>query len=217
MQDLLPLAHTPPLAPTIFLTHIGFSIAAFAFLCNYLAFPKGLLADLAHMNNGPPRLYPAPFTSDDYRIVSIRHFFYEIDVVTYAILVFIVYSSVYSLLCSMVNLSVVTPGCGISWAYGTAAVYVIWNISLARTLLDKTFRPDWIHKTRFFCFYVGVLLFWLCGMIASLWICHSGLGLFGWNVFILVLLLAWYLIPIQNRLPVTHLLELWTALGRRNP
>ena len=82
------------------LTYIGFNIAVFAFLSQYLAFPKDLLSELSRTHRNKTHELPIPagrITNQSQTVINnasdgIKVFFLEHDIITYITLLYILFS-----------------------------------------------------------------------------------------------------------------------------
>ena len=205
-----------------FFAYIGFGLTAFAFLCQYLVFPKTLLTDLSNMiYKRPPHIMDQKFAKlTNKSVYNIICFFFELDVITYTLLAYIIYSMFVALICALVHLHLIGPSCGKWIAVIASIVYaiIIWILVITTLLLLP--KPE-KEKERMLCklwrsrvpyaiveFILSVILLSL--VFASLLWRRSGMVLFVSLVLFLMVLLAWYLIPLAHRKPVRNLLVLWS-------
>jgi len=154
----------------------------------------------------------------DKGVRNIICFFFELDAITYTLLTYIVYSMLVALICAAVHLQIIGPSWGKGVAVIASIVYaiIIWLLIVTILLC----LPDAEEERKLYEFWRSrvpyaivefILSFILLSLVfTSLFWFRSGMVLFVSLVFFLIVLLAWYLIPLAHRKPVRNLLVLWS-------
>ncbi|MGA2092946.1 MAG: hypothetical protein ABSH16_06010 [Sedimentisphaerales bacterium] len=200
--------------PHVFFIYIGFNIATFSFLCQYLNFPRSILADLSNAKeNGFPRIaHPAWRERDSWRYII--KFFYENDLVTYAILMYIIFSSLVALCLASVGKKMFTPQQGVWIIEFLTVLYAVLRLYvLIYAIATRRGDPIWSFGEKIFYTAVEIVIISIlvAGEIYSLR-AKQGIFLLIWLIFVFFIFLAWYLWPTYHRKPITKLLELWNHL-----
>jgi len=203
----------------VFFSYIGFNIAAFAFLCNYLMFPKSLLTDLSNMiRKKPPRIsYRTKNKLMHKNVLNIISFFYEVDIITYTILLYIICSILIVIILAAINMKVCTP-CKIARLsiFIIAFIYCVVTTILLFCRCNEVIKKDYHWKKEGLLYMrLGLLLliFFLVFIGILLWY-NKGIKLFLFLSVFLMILFSLYLFPIGNRRPVTNILDLWRELAK---
>ena len=204
--------------PQIFLIYIGFTLASFAFLCNYLSFPKSLLKDLSNLICGkPPRITDGSLVNTKERRLQSEQiicFFYEIDVITFTILLFIVYSALVVLLLLGYNLGAVRVENTELAVVVLSFLHFGMHLYLAFIKLPKTrMRGEWRARDIYVVFDTLFSTGVAGGAFYIIYAIKSGTVLFLFLVGVLIMLYVVYLIPMALRMPVSNMLDLWQDLG----
>jgi hypothetical protein len=154
----------------------------------------------------------------DRRVNQIICFFFELDVITYTLLAYIIYSMFIALICAAIRLQIIVPSWG-KWAAVIATI--IYTLIIWFLIFTVLIRPpagkeeqklyqswgfrilyawiEFIHSIILLSVVLG-FIFWI----------RCGMQLFVSLIFFLLLLLAWYLFPLAYRKPVRNLLMLWS-------
>lgn len=185
---------------------MGFTITTFAFLCNYLQFPKNLLSEVER--NGKLKL-----PTSNNALISILNFFYEIDMISYTILTFIVYSQFAVVVCILFKYLLLSEHNAKKIIFIISAAYVIiilflMTLSVIRKYMKK---ENWTNCSLWICITIEFiyLIFFCLGIHYTMCSNPSGKLFFLFIVSFLIILFVWYLIPIAHRKPVRNLLAIW--------
>ena len=210
--------------PTIFMTYIGFNLAVFAFLCQYSTVPKSFISDLSNMvSKGAPRIIDSNNSNISNKpkefIDDILQFFFELDVIIFTILIYILYSIIAAIVFSLVHYKVIFPDFG---NYLVLLPSIIYTVLIIWLVIKVVFNPPtqdianviflrWTKKSRRLYGWMEIILAVSLPVIVYvyLWVLERGLALFLFNIFYLTILFIIYLIPIAYRKPVRNLLFLW--------
>lgn len=220
MEDLL----CPNINSSIFFIYIGFNIAAFSFLCQYLTFPKSLLTDISNMTHNPPpritdrKVVDLDNSPDSKYVRNILCFFYEIDTITFTILIYILYSILVTLMFAYVHFEILSPSLAfylviILSIFYSGIIIRLLNFEFSKKTSDmKNIRDKyWENKYRK-AYKWGEILFmallW-AGVLYTLLVMKKGLALFLFLIILLVILFCSYLLPIAYRTPVRNMLSQW--------
>jgi len=207
--------------PAIFITYIGFNIAAFAFLCQYLVFPKTLLTDISNMIcHPPPRITDQRVVqATDEHVGRIICFFYEIDTITFTLLVYILYSIAVILMLLGVLYAVLQPPAARTWIivltgmYATTILFLVFREIFRTNKEARKMRRNFYWTSRW-CYGILelVLLAILCyAVYYILYVHQSGMLLFLFLILFLAILFAWYLSSIALKQPVRAILARWLS------
>ena len=232
-KKLLVIFITPPfddlidVSSSIFFIYVGFTITAFAFLTQYLTFPRSLFSDLSNMKeNGYPRIMDIKLRDlDDYK--KIVSYFFQLDYVSYSVLMFILFSIIQILILTSIHFEL--------RLLSFMAIYLIWFLTfiyfvlrgylIYRYVLKKTKSENemiyergneyWDKKSRWKLIITesAISFILLIGLFIA-FITNSGIALFLLLIFTLVLHLAWHLWITAYINPLTALLDLWTKLSK---
>ena len=210
------------------LVYLGFNIAAFAFISQYLSFPKDILAELSRAKRDAT-LHEFPYEAS--RVTNnienkeasdkIKAFFLEADTVTFAILMYLLFSIVVILLIIMANLlevyslKIVIVGCIMVCAllYALLIVYaMLKELFYNERKGPQKYQTD---KNRYLITLMVLTCLFVIGVFFSI---HHLESLFMLLIFGLLIHFVLYLLPIWSRMPVTNLLVLWeNLLGAEQP
>jgi hypothetical protein len=213
---------------TAIFAYIGFNIATFAFLCQYLNFPRSVLADLSNMRDrGFPRIVHTKLGAD-HRWKQIWIYFFENDLITYAILMYILFSILVAVSLLALVWQIVPSCLGLYAIVFSFVVYVILRFyvvlrgmylyqPLASGKRERRGEPYWTlkEKRRSSAIELVITIGLALGMVYSL-CSRQGAVLLTFLLVVLVIFLAWYLWATLNRGPVTNLLGLWSYLGEKD-
>lgn len=209
----------------IFFIYIGLNIAAVAFLMQYLNFPKQLLTDLSNLReDGFPRILCRAIRQhfNDTECRCVVSYFFQLDYVTYALLMFIIYS---------VLMVITLAGEGMKALHPSISVLSLWALTLLYSVLrglvvyygalKKVENGDyqrghghWNRRERLtligFEIVLWALLVTLVIITTFLWRLKL---LFLGLVALLALMFAWHLWVTYRCGPVTKLLSVWMQLA----
>lgn len=214
---------------SMFFIYLGFSLASLAFLTQYLTFPKSLLSDLSNLRVlGFPRIIEGNIGSTfPVELRNVVSYFFQLDYVTYALLMFILYSDLIILTLTSIHFKVITsnPNCII---YILTIIYlIIRGVLVYRGALLKIEDRDgkkykrgekyWTKGERW-CLIITEIIVTLI-LIAGIMITvqkERGFILFLWMVLLLIIMFAWHLTITAKVSPVSRLLAIWTGIADNN-
>jgi len=216
MSDLL----SQNVNASMFFIYIGFSLASFAFLCQYLAFPKSLFADLSNIYvDRPPRIVDGSIIHKNDPLYNKLHcFFREIDFVSFGILSYIPYSILIVLICFGVHLGLIKTGCfpKLLILFFTILYFVVRSKVVSQyKRFTQQYAGLWATRESYSCIdliFRGIIVVMT---ITILFVFDSGLWLIFFIVFCLICLFVWYLIPIAKRNPVSTILSVWLDVANK--
>ena len=212
------------IAQPLFLVYIGVALATFAFFCNSLSFAKSLLQDLSNIcNEKPPRILDNRFfnggtTHRNERANEIRCFFHESDVLTYTLLLYIVYSSLSVLFLLGCKLGVITGGhTKLVILFLTIAHTVVLTILAILKFKDTRENRIFSSRDKLLVFVVVYALISLFGVITILYVWPNN-GTEGILLFLALIaghicLYVAYLLSAVIRTPVSNLVDVWISLA----
>lgn len=218
------------------LVYLGFNVAAFAFISQYLSFPKDLLGELSRAKRNV-RLHELPYnasrvTNNDItnRKASdkMKAFFLESDTIIYATLIYLLFSITLILLIIMVNLlkvdslktAIIFIGCTFLYT-----LLIVIPMALELFIRKKRKWPQKYQTAKktyliilmgfAFLLYISVN-FSIHHHVSVNFSMHDHVYelLFILLIFGLLIHFLLYLLPIYSRMPVTHLLVLWENLRK---
>ncbi len=219
----------------IFFIYIGFNIAAFAFLTQYLTFPRSMLSDLSNMKKNTTAS-PRIMDSEVVKVVDdtywpIISYFFQLDYVTFSLLMFILYSILLIIILTAIHFGIkLLSAAAIFLVSFITIIYFLLRAYLIKeyVLKKETIRikekevkryirgdPYWTktERERLVKIEICISSFLLIGIIIACAI-NSGMALFLFLVFILVCKLAWHLWVTASINPVTRLIKLWEELTK---
>lgn len=207
------------------LVFLGFQIAAFSFLSQYLAFPKDLLSEMHRVTRNKEK-HEMPCSCD--KIISqdvlcdsangLKAFFIEHDTITFVLLSYILYSmfldlSLMLLLnCNIINSNIIN----IIITILPIILFFILGFSVLSGRKDK--KRKWPSGYKYEIHREALLsaIFHISLLICFLQAYYGGLEkyalLFLINIAGLLIFMMIYLIIIMFRSPVSRLLGLWEKL-----
>lgn len=209
------------------LTYLGFNIAAFAFISQYLSFPRDLLGELSRAKRNA-RLHELPYnasrvTNNDItnREASdkMKAFFLESDTIIYATLIYLLFSITLILLIIMVNLLkvdslkiVILLLCIMVCAFYIRVIVIPMNRELRANA--RKWPQKYQSAKKRYLIILSVISFLLGVTSVEFFSTHDHESLFILLIFGLLIHFLLYLLPIYSRMPVTHLLVLWENLRK---
>lgn len=222
------------LNPASLLTFIGFAIAAFAFLSQYLNFPKDILTEWARIGRNLGKhefphkidkknfIIQKDFRTDKYRKranTELKVFFLENDTISFSTLTYLVYSIgiSLSLLAELIEFTILRD---LFIGILTFIYVAIILLGIFYNAYHKKIR-DWPKEYKYAkAFYVtiNILISSLLGLSVLIYNCQDKQG----SIFFIVIVGVFlhfivYLIPIFHRAPITKLVILWETLWDREP
>lgn len=208
--------------------YLGFNIAAFAFLSQYLAFPKDILAELSRAKRHA-NLHEFPYKAsrvtnnikDKEASDTIKAFFLEADTVTYTTLIYLLFSIAVILLIIMANLLKADSLLKIIIFYILCIMVCAFYIHVIVNPMNNELKANarkWPQKyqsaKKMYLTILSVISF-LLGLISiKFFLTHDHESLFMLLIFGLLIHFAFCLLPIFYRKPVTNLLVLWENLRK---
>ena len=204
------------------LMYLGFNVAAFAFISQYLSFPKDILAELSRAKRDSTK-HEFPYKTN--RVTNniegeeasdiIKAFFLEADTVTFAILIYLLFSIAVILLIIMANmlevysLKIVIVGC-------ITVCALLYALLIVYSMIKELFRNNrkWPqnYQTEKKMYLITLMVFTCLFVIGVFFSIHHLELLFILLIFGLLIHFIFYLLPISRRMPVTNLLVLWENL-----
>ncbi|MCF7859894.1 MAG: hypothetical protein K9N07_11330 [Candidatus Cloacimonetes bacterium] len=202
------------------LTYLGFNLAIFAFLSQYLSFPKDILSELSRIERQKDKHeYPCK-ESDRVTIKKdgkkagniLKAFFLEIDTITFIILFYLVYSSF--VLTSMIAYKYFNNNSFLEMIFYSGIFYIAFTeFPIIFEMVSNSRK--WPAKQRA-AKYIYLCLFIVIDLIIGVYIIKNHKEfekIFLFLIFGLLSHFCIYAIPLFIRKPITNLLYLWENLN----
>ena len=218
------------------ITYLGFNLAIFAFLSQYLTFPKDLLSELSRMKRKiGQHEYPYLFeknaritykngsksTNENQEgiielkaALKMKVFFLEIDTCTFATLIYILVSCmilalllIYEYFNWMIICTHIIPILSIVY------VVLVYSIIIYLGFLDANRKWPETHRGSRNFFLITLLIYTIAFTIAIFYNIDYPQNTFVILILGLIAHLVLYVIPIALRSPITQLVLLWENLS----
>lgn len=201
------------------LVYLGFNIAAFAFISQYLSFPKDLLAELSRVKRNKKYHefpYEASRVTNDIKDKDasdkMKAFFLEADTVTFATLIYLLFSILFILFIIMIKLF--TVDFLIKFSIVVCALIYMGIIVISMSLEFIQNNRKWPQKNQHAKKIYMIILIVLAIILGLCTICliNNLELLFILLIFGLLIHFVLNILTIWIRMPVTQLLALWENL-----